>query len=47
VLPGRVAAPLDGALVSEAFLALEEELLPLAAALAAFRIKIAGHWTLS
>src|SRR5437867_9582346 len=43
VLPRRIAAALDRAFVGEAFLALEEELLPLAAALAAFGIKISGH----
>jgi hypothetical protein len=39
VLPGRVGTPLDGALVGEALLALEEQLFALPAALAALRIK--------
>src|SRR5437879_5151653 len=43
VLSRRIAAALDRAFVGEAFLALEEELLPLAAALAAFGIEISGH----
>src|SRR2546425_5650653 len=43
VLSPRIAAALDRAFVGEAFLALEEELLPLAAALAAFGIEISGH----
>src|SRR6266487_850500 len=43
VLPRRIAAALDRALVGEAFLALEEELLPLATALAALGIEISGH----
>jgi hypothetical protein len=38
VLSRRIAAALDSAFVGEAFLALEEELLPLAAALAALGI---------
>src|SRR5262249_30140467 len=48
VLAGRIAAPVDRAFVGEAFLALEEELLPLAAAVAAL-VEISGHafsWTL-
>src|SRR6266568_8915585 len=43
VLSRRIAAALDRALVGEAFLALEEELLPLATALAALGIEISGH----
>src|SRR6267143_1882497 len=43
VLSRRIAAALDRAFVGEAFLALEEELLPCAAAPAAFGIKISGH----
>src|SRR5258706_11030370 len=43
VLSRRIAAALDRAFVGEAFLALEEELLPLAAALAALGIEISGH----
>src|SRR5262249_1572225 len=42
VLPGRVAAPIHRALVGEAFLALEEELLPLAAAMTAL-VEISCH----
>jgi hypothetical protein len=43
VLARRVGAALDAALVGEAALALEEELLPLAAALLALRTGIACH----
>src|SRR2546427_258248 len=43
VLSWRIAAALDRAFVSKAFLALEEELLPLAAALTALGIQISGH----
>src|SRR5262249_53016043 len=43
VLPRRVAAALDRALLGQAALALEEELHALAAALLAFRGTIAGH----
>src|SRR5438132_4980924 len=43
VLSRRIAAALDRAFVGEALLALEEELLPLAAALAALGIQISGH----
>jgi hypothetical protein len=43
VLAGRVGTALDGALVGEALLALEEELLALAAALAALGVGIPGH----
>src|SRR6185503_15021480 len=48
VLAGRVVAPLDGALVGEALLALEEELLAFPAALPAFCVEISRHafsWT--
>src|SRR5436190_16483279 len=43
VLSRRIAAALDRAFVGEALLALEKELLPLAAALAALGIQISGH----
>jgi hypothetical protein len=43
VIARRVVAPLDAALVGEAALALEEELLPLAAALLALRAGVARH----
>jgi hypothetical protein len=43
VVARRVVAALDGALVGEAALALEEELLALAAALLALRAGVAGH----
>src|SRR3954467_7435838 len=43
VLAGSVRAPLDGALVSETFLALEEELLALPAAQATFGVQNSGH----
>src|SRR5256885_214082 len=43
VLSRRIAAALDRAFVGEALLALEEEFLPLAAALAALGIQISGH----
>src|SRR5215203_376981 len=43
VLAGWVAAALDGALLGQAALALEEELHPLAAALLALRAAVAGH----
>src|SRR5229473_951684 len=43
VLPRRIAAAFDRAFVGEAFFALEEELLPLAAALPALGIQISGH----
>ena len=43
VLAGRVGAPLDAALVGQAALALEEELLALAAALLALGRGVAGH----
>ena len=43
VLAGRVAAALDGALLRQAALALEEELHPLTAADAALRSQISGH----
>src|SRR2546425_8135640 len=43
VLSRRVAAPLDRAFVGEALLALEEELLSLAAALAALGVHVSGH----
>ncbi len=43
VLSRRVAAPLDRAFVGEALLALEEELLSLAAALAALGVQVSGH----
>ena len=43
VLARRVAAALDGALLCEAALALEEELHPLAAALLALRGAVASH----
>src|SRR3954452_5622511 len=45
MLARRVGATLDPALVGEATLALEEELLPLATALLALRSGIAGHQT--
>jgi hypothetical protein len=38
MLPGRVGAPLDGALVGEAFFALQEELFAFPAALAALGV---------
>src|SRR5262249_47040637 len=47
VLSRRVVAALDGALVGEAFLALQEELLAFPAALPAFRVEISGHVGLS
>jgi hypothetical protein len=43
VIAGRVGATLDAALVGEAALALEEELLALATALLALRGGVAGH----
>src|SRR5689334_22877354 len=43
MLSRGVAAALDRALVGEAFLAFEEELLPLAATLAALRVQVSGH----
>jgi hypothetical protein len=43
VIARRVGAALDAALVGHAALALEEELLPLAAALLALWARIAGH----
>ncbi len=43
VLARRVGAALDGTLVGEALLALEEQLLALSAALAALRVGIPGH----
>jgi hypothetical protein len=43
VLARRVATPLHAALVGEAALALEEELLPLAAALLALGTGISSH----
>jgi hypothetical protein len=43
VLTRRVAAALDGALLGQAALALEEELHALPAALPALRRSIAGH----
>jgi hypothetical protein len=43
VLAGRIRATLDAALVSEATLALEEELLTLAATLLALGAGIASH----
>jgi hypothetical protein len=43
VLAGRVGAALDAALVGEAALALEEELLALSPALLALRSGIASH----
>jgi hypothetical protein len=43
VLAGRVGATLDAALVGEAALTLEEELLALAAALLALRGSVASH----
>jgi hypothetical protein len=43
VIAGRVVAALDRALVGEAALALQEELLPLPAALLALRPGIASH----
>src|SRR6266850_7685654 len=43
VLPRRIAAALDCAFVRETLFALEEELLPLAAALPALGIQISGH----
>jgi hypothetical protein len=43
VLTWRVAAALDGALLGQAALALEEELHALAAALPALRAAVAGH----
>jgi hypothetical protein len=43
VIAGRVGAALDAALVGEAALALEEELLALAAALLALGGGVAGH----
>src|SRR5262249_3526048 len=46
VLAGRVGAALDAALVGEAALALEEELLALAPALLALGGGVAGHQTL-
>src|SRR5581483_582430 len=45
VLARRVAAALDGALLGQAALALEEELHSLAAALLALRAAVAGHQT--
>src|SRR3954469_14397286 len=43
VVARRVRAPLDAALVGEAALALEEQLLPLAAALLALRASVSSH----
>src|SRR5258705_13027231 len=43
VLPRRIAAAFDRAFVRETLFALEEELLPLAAALPALGIQISGH----
>jgi hypothetical protein len=43
VLAGRVRAPLDAALVGEAALALEEELLTLTTALLALGRSVTGH----
>src|SRR5258706_9313731 len=43
VLSRRIAAAFDRAFVRETLFALEEELLPLAAALPALGIKISGH----
>jgi hypothetical protein len=43
MLAGRVVAALDGALVGEALLALEEELFSFPAALPALRVEISGH----
>src|SRR5262249_49987290 len=43
MLAGRVAAALDGALVGEALLALQEELLALPAALPALGVEISSH----
>src|SRR5215203_2746739 len=43
VLPRRIAAALDGALLGQAALALEEQLHPLATTLLALRAAVAGH----
>jgi hypothetical protein len=43
MLAGRVGASLDAALVGQAALALEEQLLPLAAALLALRSCVSSH----
>src|SRR5438270_9304159 len=45
VVARRVGAPLDAALVGQAALTLEEQLLPLAAALLALRAGVASHYT--
>src|SRR5204863_2426487 len=45
VLAGRIGAALHAALVRQAALALEEQLLPLPAALLALRSRVTGHQT--